>query len=284
MALQNNTFYMSHSYFITTKKKMNIFDLISKLHDKQQDVDFIKIDNNSYIIFLPEYSTRGVEVTEANNIYTIKMNFLANSFDYTLCNFIAHILCKKLDGVLTNEEGKRSRIGKLFNEKKMFEFINKEVETVLDVLKRGKNIEITGPIRPFCIGKRIRNKVLLIEKEKYRYERAFKLSKFILDCQYPPLNFKPYYDMMENMVNDKKTYYAQVISNKYDIVIEKVNKYFISELQGNLSIGLTLENIVSIMPQEWVLLDEYTILAKKLSEERWLSFVNDARKIGEIME
>jgi hypothetical protein len=273
----------SHSYYIATKRKMNIIDLIVKLHDKQQEVDFIR-KNNTYIIFKPEYSNRGVELSEVNDRHVIKMNFLANTYDYNLCNYMAHIICKKFDGILIDEEGKRRRIGKLFNEKKINEFIYNETNNLFDLLSKGEEIEIKGVVRPFTIGKRTRDKILLLNKDQYKYEKALKLAELILDCQYPPSLFIPFCDMMENMVNNEKVYLAQVISNRQNMVIEKVRKYFISEQYGDVGIELTIDDIISVMPQEWVLLDDYTILAKKLPEESWAKFVLDAKKNVKIKE
>jgi hypothetical protein len=283
METNKNIINKGHSYFITTRRKMNINDLIIRLHDKQQEVDFVR-KNNAYNIFKPNFSTRGVELSEVNDRYMLKMNFLASVDDYILCNYMAHIICKKFDGILVDEEGKRRRIGKLFNEMKMNEYIKSEAEKLFTLLKNGNEIEIVGTVRPFSIGKRTRDKVLLLKKEKYEYEKALKLTELILACQYPPPMFIPYCDMMENMVNNEKVYFAQVLSNKHNVVIEKVRKYFISEIYGNISIELTIENIIKIMPPEWELLDECTVLAKKLPQDKWNNFVEAAKQLGRIIE
>jgi hypothetical protein len=276
-------FYLGHSYIVTTQKKLNIFDLIVKLHDKQQNVDFIK-KTNTYLIFLPEFSTKGVELTEANNNYKIQMSFLANVYDFKLCNYIAHLLCKKYNGTLTDEDGNRRRIGKLFNEKKMLEYINKDLEVVFEMLKKGKDIEIIGPVRPFNIGKRTREKMLSIENEKNSYYKSLLMEKFMLNCQYPPSLFKPFHDIVGNSTGNKKASFAQILSNKLDMVIEKTEKYYISGPLGNISIELTKEDLFTILPEEWELIDEYTILAKRLTEENWLNFVSEANQIGKIPE
>jgi len=274
---------MGYSFFIAAEHKLKTKDLIDYLYHKKQEVDYIRKDK-AHIFYKHGFSARGLELTETKNGFELKLKFLSNTFDYNLCNNIAPYICKYLDGTLTNEEGKQKKLSKLLKEKKIFELIVKDVEVVFEALKKEKEVEIYGPVRPFIIGKRIRPEILLLSNEKYKQEKADKLFSFILNSQYPPANFKPFHDMMEDSIHDVKVYYGQIISNNHDVVIEKVKKYFISELQGDISICLSIKDIISILPEEWKLLDDYTILACKLPDNRWNTFVEAAKKVGKLID
>ncbi len=267
---------MSHTYKITTIQRIDIADLVSDL--RQNRVAAYAIDRSpTYQIFEDGNSVRGVEITEEDYGYEIRMTVLANSNDYLLCNQIAFILCNKLKGVLTDEEGNEKFIGTLFYDLDISERINSDIETIFALLKEGHDIDILGPIREFSFGERTRKKALTLQGDKHAI--AYKLSKMILACQYPPENFIPFSNLLKVTDQEGEEYYVQVLTNSNDMVIEKVKGYAVASDTEEM-LFLKPEQLLSILPDEWELLDDYTILAKQLNEEKWNKFAENAKALG----
>lgn len=267
---------MSHNYKITTNQRIDISDLVDDLRKKR--ISAYAIDRSpTYQIFEDGYSTRGVEITEEDDGYELRMTVLANSNDYLLCNQIAFFLCNNLSGTLTDEDGNEKFIGTLFYDLDISNKINSDIETTFALLREGHNIDIFGPIREFSFGERTRKKALSLQGDKHAI--AYKLSKMILASQYPPENFIPFSNLLKITNDEGEEYYVQVITNSKDMVIEKVKGYAITS-DTEEKLFLTPEQLISILPEEWELLDDYIILAKQLEEEKWKKFINDAKAIS----
>lgn len=267
---------MSYTYKVTTNQRIGIADLISELRQKR--IAAYAIDRSpTYQIFEDGCSTRGVEITEEDYGYEIRITVLANSNDYLLCNEIAFILCNNLNGTLTDEEGNAKFIGTLFYDLDISERINSDIDTTFALLREGHDIDIFGPIREFSFGEQTRKKALALQGDKHAI--AYKLSKMILACQYPPENFIPFSNLIKVTDQEGEEYYVQVLTNSKDMVIEKVKQYAIAS-DADEKIFLTPEQLISILPDEWTLLDDSTILAKQLDEEKWKRFTENAKAIS----
>lgn len=204
------------------------------------------------------------------------MAVLANSNDYLLCNQIAFILCNNLKGTLTDEEGNEKFIGTLFYDLEMSERINSDIESTFALLREGHNVDIFGPIREFSFGERTRKMALELQGDKHAI--AYKLSKMILVCQYPPENFISFSNLLKVTGKEGEEHYVQVLTNSRDIVIEKVNEYAVAADTAE-KVFLSSKQLISILPDEWELLDDYTILAKQLDEKNWQKFTENAMVI-----
>lgn len=269
---------MSHTYKITTDKRIDIAEFVDELRSSRRPTYYID-KSPTYHIFDHGQSTRGVEVTEINEGYEIRMTFLSNVADYLLCNQIVYILCSKLQGTLANEYGTEFYIGTLFYDGNIQERIDEEVSTLFSLLNDNRKIEIFGPIREFTFGEKIRKKVLALQGDKYGI--AYKLSNIILSCQYPPENFIPFSNFLRVSSENDESYYIQVLTNSKDMVIEKVKQYAITTEEGE-SIYLIPEQLFTILPNEWKLVDDCTILAKQLNSADWLKFIEAAKALSAI--
>jgi hypothetical protein len=43
---------------------------------------------------------------------------------------------------------------------------------------------------------------------------------------------------------------------------------------------LKIDQLISILPDEWQLIDDFTILAKQLEDKNWRTFVEQAKEIS----
>lgn len=269
---------MSHTYKIATSKRIDISILIDELRKKR--IAAYAIDRSpTHLIFEDGFSTRGVDVTEEDYGYEIRMTFFSNANDYLLCNEIAFILCNSLNGTLRDEEENEKYIGKLFYDLDISKNINSDVDVLFALLKAGKkDITIFGPIREFTFGTKTIEKVLALQGDKNAI--AYKLSKLILACQYPPENFVPFSNFLRIGDNDDEAYYVQVLTNKKDMVVENVKQYAIFN-EGNKPIVIDAKDLSSIVPTEWELLDDQTMLAKQIDDTKWEQFIEQAKAISQ---
>ena len=174
----------------------------------------------------------------------------------------------------------RKPTGKLFYGLDISQHTESEMEAVLVLLKEFHTLEIFGPIRPFTFGKLTAEKVLAYDASLNGI--AYKVSNLIKACQYPPSNYHQYASRMQVTPKNGETYIAQVLSNTIDMVIEKVERYYINVLKPRGVLELYIGQIISIMQEEWELLDDCTILAKQLTEDIWNDFVGKAKEIGRL--
>ncbi|MBS1578641.1 MAG: hypothetical protein JST29_03230 [Bacteroidetes bacterium] len=268
---------MSRTYKIITNQRIDISNLIDELRKRR--IAAYAIDRApTYLIFEDNFSARGIDLTEEDYGYEIRMTFLSNSNDYLLCNAIAVILCRNLNATLKNENGNEKYIGTLFYDLDISEAINSDINVLFALLNEGKkDITIYGPIREFTFGSKTIEKVLAFQGDKHAI--AYKLSKLILACQYPPKNFTPFSNFLRIGNNDDEAYYVQVLSNKKDMVIEKVAQYAIST-DSEKTIIIEAKELASIIPNEWEVLDDYIILAKQIEQPKWEQFIERAKTIS----
>jgi hypothetical protein len=267
---------MSHIYKIATKERIHVEDLLEQLRSKRILACY-KGESPTYLIFEDGYSTRGVEITEEKYGYEIRMMVLASANDYLLCNEIVFIICDSLKGILTDEDGKERYIGKLFYDLNISQKMKSDIEATFALLKHGENIDIPGPVREFSFGPITRQKALALTGDQHAV--AYKLSKMIQACQYPPENFIPFSNLIRVKDKDGSEYFIQVLTNSKDTVVEKVKLYGVPSGTGE-SYFLKIDQLISIMPDEWVLVDDFTILAKQLEDKNWRTFVEQAKEIS----
>jgi hypothetical protein len=152
---------MSRIFKVATHQRIEIYTLIDTLRKKR--IYAFYIDNSPiYHIYEEGFSTRGVEVTEEENGYEIRMMALSSANDFLLCNEIAFTLCQNLNGTLYTEDGDQKYIGTLFNDLEIHSIMQGDYESILALLKYNETVSISGPIRSFSFGPKIKEKVLAL--------------------------------------------------------------------------------------------------------------------------
>lgn len=267
---------MSHTYKIVTSQRMNIEEVIDELRSRRSPA-FYNDRSPTYQVFEMGLSARGVEISEEDYGYEIRMVTLCNANDYLLCNTIAFYLCYRLKAGLTDEYGNEKNYRKLFYDKDICEIMSSDIKVLFSLLREGNSIDIFGPVREFSFGKRTAAKVLALQGDEHAV--AYKLSKMITACQYPPENFAAFKNLLQ-VSSEDENFLVQVITNMGDMVIEKVKQYAIAAVDEE-QILLTPQQLHSIVPEEWCFVDEYTILAGKLQAEQWKDFLEKAKLLGE---
>ena len=264
---------MSHTYKFITKEKVDVLSVVEELRKKRSEA-YVIDRAPTYLIFQYGASARGIEITEEEEGYEIRMTFLSNTNDYLLCNDIVFILCEKWSGVIIDEEGDERFIGTLFYDYDISERISSEINVIKALINEGEdNLSIFGPIREFTLGPKIIEKFMSLKGDNYAI--AFQLNKMVLNCQYPPEDYQPHSNFLQSFYDDGKPYYVQLLTNQKDIVVEKEDRYAI--WTPETPILIEANELAPIIPSEWVLLDDYTMLAKPIALSSWDEFVERAR-------
>ena len=150
---------MSKILEIKTKEIVNVKELGDYLANKKYNV-VIKGDEESMEIYIDKVSTRFISLEKGNNTYNLKINAVSCKEDYALFRDIAYFLlsnlkCKaKFEGEKTDADN----IIDLFNEEKINQYIESDIDMILVLLRHGIKekghsvITIFGPNRSYCIG------------------------------------------------------------------------------------------------------------------------------------
>ena len=266
---------MSIIHELITEKKINI--------DKFAELLFLKIDNleieernegTYYYFYIEDESTRGVDFIKKDYGYELRNTLLSSRADYILANNIAD-LARQLtkDEWWTEEEEKVVKEDRLFTEEDIFEIRKSEASTVMMLLKNNDQLSFYGPIRAFHLGQRILNDLLPLEGDELKLTE--KLEKIALNVQYnyPDSDTDPVMVAKKGDREERiKIIYQEssYVLDHYDYIALDYNE------KTNEMLLITQEDLISISPRQWELLDEYTIYAPKLDDKDWNTLIQKA--------
>lgn len=262
---------MSITIKAITNNKFDWNTFFQELRNKDPRDDIRGIDRNpTYQFYSHPYSTRGVEVTEENDGYEIRMTACCNAKDYILANTIALKIKQDTNAQFYNEDDKEIYVGSLFDDLAIAQNTYKDVEILQELLKQEKEIGLFGAVREFSMGKVFGKKVIELTGDKHAI--AYKFSKLFLNCQYPSDEFAAFENLMQVTRNDGEVVLLQNYYNTHSMIIEKVHTVLFT--LNDRTIYLNPKHLVQFLPNSWQLLDEYTIAAKQLSNEEWIAYFN----------
>lgn len=262
---------MSISIKAITNNKFDWNDFFQELRNSQPIADIRGIDRNpTYQFYANNYSTRGVEVTEEDFGYEIRLTSCCNFRDYLLANTIALKIRQDTNAKFYNENNSEIYVGTIFYDGHILENTYNDVEVLQTLLKDGNEIGLYGTIREFTIGKTFSKKILELTGDKNAV--AAKFSNLFLQSQYPSDEFAAFSNLMQINKKGGEDILVQTFFNTQSMIIEKV-KTVIFGLNGK-TIYLNPQQLVQFIPSSWQLLDEYTIAAKQLSDTEWANYFN----------
>lgn len=177
---------MSESINIITKKKItpdNYFDELMKLGEKicviSDEFPCLKLGNFST-------SLRGIEISEIENGYEIRICTFASIADYQLFRKSIDII-KKITGGKVEYEGEiinRFDSYKQFDDKWLYSQLEMAIDVSTILAKQSDNpIVYFGMFAPFCFGKKMMKK-FGIENNKPNETDIFKIRKYFRDMQW----------------------------------------------------------------------------------------------------
>ncbi len=111
-------------------------------------------------------------------------------------------------------------------------------------------------------------------KEKSFEEQKKEVEQIILRINYDYPNYD-YNPNVFNYSNDQLS--VQVLNNSMNCLLKKSDYIMIADSELIQPIFISQSNLNQILPKEWTLLDEYTVVVDILSQGSWKNFVESAK-------
>lgn len=262
---------MSITHNIINKRPLDF----SKLNNFVSTIDGAKIreqGQGTFYYWIDGKSTRGVDITLETDCIEIRNTALSNRFDYELTNKIVTEILALTDGIIFNEEDIEIQNLPIFDNDTIIEKEIRDCE-VVRILSKEHEITIYGPVREVYFGKRLYEKLSDLEGE---YLRNLMIN-LILTVNYQLPDFdSPNIMLVSNRENDDEQKKMIVLSNESDYIFGRYDNILL-HTDGD-PIMITNEILNTMLPQCWMLVDEYTVIAPIIDQNEWEKLLANAKR------
>jgi hypothetical protein len=262
---------MSLIHNIVPKRALDISRLNSFV-SKIGNTAFEDRGGGTYYYWIKGKSTRGLDLTIEENLIEVRNTVLSNRYDYELTNKIVEQILKLTDGIILDEENEQVEALPLFNNDKITEIELQDCEIIKTLSQEHDGIAIYGPTRTVHFGKRLYAQFNSYSGKQLRD----KMFDIILNVNYKLPNFE-YGSIMEVGNTEEEKKIMIVLTNKTDSILDKYD-YIIFNTNNDRLIMITNEILNSILPSNWALVDEFTIVAPIIDEVQWENLIENAKK------
>jgi len=274
---------MSTEFVLIPKKVFfvnNIIDKIKKLHP---DIVVEKRDKNYYFVYIDEQSFKGIDLTFSRPLLKkwkieVRNTVLSHPVEYELTNQIIELMATATKAEIFDDGDEKMTLPVYDTSKSEERFVNDARLTFQLVEVNDSPVSIFGVRRKVHFGKRVYkqfepffddDKVLSTKMKEFLYRTQYGIPDFDYGLVWNA--FRPDDVKQENPVVMK------LLTNKENILIDKYDYILISRDPGN-PIMITNEILNEILPETWTLIDEYTVVAPKLTAQQWKNFLEEAAK------
>lgn len=261
---------MSVIHNIINKRQLDI----SKLDELVSNIDgakYIDRGNGTFYFWIDGKSTRGFDLTIEEDCIEIRNTILSNKHDYDLTNKIVEKVMLLTDGIVINEDDEQISDFPIFDDEVIAKTERDDCE-VIHVLSKENDLTIYSPIREVHFGNRLHEEFKHLNDEELKN----KIFDLILTVNYQMPNFE-YGNIIqvENSENEKKI--VKLLTNKSNCII---NKYDYISLDTSVGEPIMITNKIlnSMLPIDWQLIDEFTIVAPITSEKEWNKLLANAKE------
>ena len=260
---------MSLIHNIITKRPLDI----SRLNSFVSTIDKATFENRgkgTYYYWIDGKSTRGFDITIEGELIEVRNTVLSNSHDYELTNKIVQEIKMLTDGIIINEDDEQVNVLPLFDSQRIAETELRDCEVIQTLSKEHEDIAIYGPTRKVHFGKRL-HEVLNLHNGQQLKEKIFDI---ILTVNYNLPDFE-YGNIMQvgNNEDDKKI--MKLLTNNTDYIIDKYD-YILLNTAEERPIMITNEILNSMLPSNWTLVDEFTVVAPITDQDEWNKLLENA--------
>lgn len=255
---------MSIIHNIKTKSTLD-FNILNEIIEKTiENVRIEYREENVFYYWLDQYSARGLNVSiEDDNLIEIRNTIMSNKSDYILTNKIVELILNQLSGVVSDEEDNIIAKFPLFDDK-IIEELELRDTNVIFTISKNDDVTINAPNSIVNFGSRLYKELSTLSKEI----RKDKIYEIIHNCQYNIPNYSYGNRIQIETKESKDPQILKLLTNDVDCLIDKYDKIMLHCDEGN-PIMITNKILNSILPQQWILYDEYKIAAPRLPNEEW---------------
>ena len=217
-------------------------------------------------------STRGFDITLEQGYIEVRNTVLSNKHDYDLSNKIVAEILALTDGIILDEDEEQVSNLPIFDNDKITKLEIHDCETIQVLSREHEDIAIYGPIRKVHFGKRLHEQFKGLKGEQLKN----KMFELILTVNYRIPNFECGNIMqVGNSEEDKKI--MKLLTNKTDYIIDKYD-FILLNTSEEQPIMITNEILNSMLPSNWQLVDEFTIVAPIADKSEWNKLLTNAKK------
>lgn len=269
---------MSIVRYVETIKTPDLDLLYTYLKQNHQLLKAEKRSENLYY-FWETSTSRGVDVSVmVENLIEVRNTICSNFDDYNLTNLILKLLNELFQGTfyiestekkLNEFEGKQ--FTRIDNPYLTFEEIREiqleEASYVQKLIESSDEcITLYGPKRKIHLGKSWLSKL----KDTTPFGLVKAIEKTIFKVNNTDSNYE-YGNVIEiGKEGNKKT--IKLISNQVDVIIDKYD-YIGFQVEEGIPIVILNNDLNTILPKKWKILDEYTIIAPILEDAEFEKLV-----------
>ena len=262
---------MSVIHNILTKKSLDILEL----SDFVSTIDNAVVEDRgegTYYFWTEGKSTRGFDITIDGDVIEVRNTILSNKHDYDLTNKVVEKILKLTDGLLINEDEEQVETLPLFSDRKIFDTEINDCQLIQTLTRETDDIAIYGPTRKVHFGKRLYETLKLYSGK----ELCDVMFDIILKVNYQIPDYD-YGNVMQvgDSEDDKKI--MKLLTNEVDCIIDKYD-YILLHTSDETPIMITNEILNKILPSNWTLVDEFTVIAPMTSQTEWDKLLNTAKQ------
>ncbi len=235
-----------------------------------------------WYFYIKNESARGVDFSREEYGYEIRNTVLSNEADYILAGALAKYSALFTNGKIRNEEGKYINPEQIFSEEDIKSTQQNDASMIQFLSGQKEEIEIFGPEGgSVYFGTRTHQMFKPYENEPAIL--ADKMNQLIMKVLYGMPDNEGDTIMEVQSKDGGKDLILKVISRNNKHVIKKYDYIILTtenqEKEGLLMITNKLLN--TILPEEWQLVDEYTIVAPSISEASWNALICRAMPLNQ---
>lgn len=216
-------------------------------------------------------STRGFDITIEDGSIEIRNTILSNKTDYELTNRIAAEILSLTNGIIINEEDEKVSLP-IFDPDRILELEINDCKMIQMFARDQGPITIFGPVREVHLGSRLFEEFGHVQGEKLRD----KIFDVILTVNYRIPNFE-YGNIMEVMNEAEEKKIMKLITNNFDTIIDKYD-YILLHRGDKKPIMITNSILNTMLPSNWYLVDEFTVVAPVANGDEWNHLLEKANK------
>jgi hypothetical protein len=178
------------------------------------------------------------------------------------------------DGIVIDEDEEQVLNFPLFDNERISEMEIRDCKTIQLLSKENEDIAIYGPIRIVHFGKETYKQLEELNDEQLRD----KMLDLILNVNYRLPSFE-YGNIMQVGNSDEDKKIMKLLTNKTDCIIDKYDYILIDKDQdGQMPIMITNAILNTMLPSNWTLVDEFTVVAPMTNESEWNKLLLTAEK------
>lgn len=218
-------------------------------------------------------STRGFEITLEDNFIEVRNMAVSNRQDYELTNKIVEEILSITNGIIIDEQEEQVTIFPIWDNDKITETEIRDCEIIYSLANHEGHVGIDGPVRTVHFGKRL----CKVFKSLKGVDLKNSIFDLILKVNYKIPNYEPGNVLLASKSEDDVKR-MKVLTNETDCIIDKYDYLlmFISKKQNPIMV--TNEILNTMLPFNWTLVDEFTVVAPITTDNEWKKLLKNAQK------